>query len=96
MFPVSPAGSKCTPRSALLSITTDTIGQAQSGDIVTVQNDLLESRAQYFLQQEVAENVMMVNPVLQAVHGGTNASPIERYAGAIIPDPSPEPLTYTF
>lgn len=50
----------------------------QSGDVESVRNELLESRAQYALQGEVAESVMMVNPVLQAVHGGTNASPIER------------------
>lgn len=56
------------------------VGRLQSGDVESVRNELLESRAQYALQGEVAESVMMVNPVLQAVHGGTNASPIERYA----------------
>lgn len=42
------------------------------------QDDLLESRARYVLRDQVAENVIMANPILQAVHGGTNASPIER------------------
>lgn len=43
------------------------------------QNDLLESRARYVLRDQVTESVVMTNPVLQAVHGGTNASPIEKY-----------------
>ncbi|ETS86914.1 hypothetical protein PFICI_00742 [Pestalotiopsis fici W106-1] len=42
------------------------------------QNDLLESRARYVLRNQVTESVVMANPVLQAVHGGTNASPIEK------------------
>ncbi|KAK9780938.1 putative Centromere protein H (CENP-H)-domain-containing protein [Seiridium cardinale] len=44
----------------------------------TAQNDLLQARARYVLRNEVTESVVMANPVLQAIHGGINASPIER------------------
>ncbi|KAK9416922.1 putative Centromere protein H (CENP-H)-domain-containing protein [Seiridium unicorne] len=44
----------------------------------TAQNDLLQARARYVLRNEVTESVVMANPVLQAVHGGINASPVER------------------
>jgi hypothetical protein len=31
------------------------------------------------LRNDVVESVMMVNPIIKAVHRGTDASPIERY-----------------
>ncbi|KAI0125491.1 centromere protein H (CENP-H)-domain-containing protein [Xylariales sp. AK1849] len=51
---------------------------SQSEDILEAQNALLESRARYVLRTDVVESVMIANPILQAVHSGTNASPIER------------------
>ncbi|KAF3012813.1 hypothetical protein E8E14_008023 [Neopestalotiopsis sp. 37M] len=51
---------------------------SQSQSVEEAQNDLLESRARYVLRDQVTESVVMTNPVLQAVHGGTNASPIEK------------------
>lgn len=54
------------------------LGQSRASGVESAQNELLESRARYVLRNEVTESVVMANPVLQAVHGGTNASPIER------------------
>lgn len=42
------------------------------------EDALLDSRARYVLRNEIAESVMSSKPVLQAVHGGSRASPIER------------------
>lgn len=38
----------------------------------------MEARASYVLRNEVVDSVLTVNPVLKAVHGATQASPIER------------------
>ncbi|KAI1872990.1 uncharacterized protein JN550_003864 [Neoarthrinium moseri] len=53
-------------------------GDITAPNVEAAQNNLLESRARYMLRNEVAEGVIMSNPVLQAVHGGINASLIER------------------
>ncbi|KAJ4326489.1 hypothetical protein N0V84_003119 [Fusarium piperis] len=42
------------------------------------QLELLESRAKYILRNEVIDAVVMANPILKAVHGGTEATPVER------------------
>ncbi|KAI1268765.1 centromere protein H (CENP-H)-domain-containing protein [Xylariaceae sp. FL1019] len=42
------------------------------------QKELVDSRARYVLRNEVAGNVLCANPIMQAVHNGTKASPIER------------------
>ncbi|KAI0205030.1 centromere protein H (CENP-H)-domain-containing protein [Astrocystis sublimbata] len=42
------------------------------------QKELLGSRARYTLRNEVVASVVSANPILQAVHDGTMASPIER------------------
>ncbi|KAK7426166.1 hypothetical protein QQZ08_007332 [Neonectria magnoliae] len=42
------------------------------------QADLLDSRAKYVLRNDVIEAVMMANPVLKAVHNGTDASSVDR------------------
>ncbi|CAK7216731.1 hypothetical protein SBRCBS47491_002927 [Sporothrix bragantina] len=47
-------------------------------DIAALQKQLLEARAAYVLRNEVVDSVLTVNPVLKAVHGATQASPIER------------------
>lgn len=53
-------------------------GETQTHVYDKAQTELLESRAKYALRHDVAESVIMASPVLQAVHGGPNASPIER------------------
>jgi hypothetical protein len=47
--------------------------------IKEAQVRLLEARASWMLRNDVVEGVMMVNPIIKAVHRGTDASPIERY-----------------
>ncbi|KAK4207324.1 centromere protein H (CENP-H)-domain-containing protein [Rhypophila decipiens] len=43
------------------------------------RDELLEAKAQLSLRDSVLEGVMMVQPLLEAVHIGTQASPVERY-----------------
>ncbi|QUC17825.1 uncharacterized protein UV8b_02066 [Ustilaginoidea virens] len=42
------------------------------------QKELLDARANFRLRNDAVESVMTVNPILKAVHHGTNASPAER------------------
>ena len=60
-------------------------------DTRKAQSDLLEARAKYVLRNNVVEAVMMANPILKAVHNGTNTSPIERYV--LRSDPAGTQLT---
>ncbi|KAH6606446.1 hypothetical protein Trco_005599 [Trichoderma cornu-damae] len=47
-------------------------------DIEAAQSALLTARARYRLRNDAMEAVMMADPILKAVHSGTQASPIER------------------
>lgn len=49
-------------------------------DLKVARERFLESKASYTLRNDVVDSVMMVNPIIKAVHRGTDASPIERYA----------------
>ncbi|KAK7932583.1 Centromere protein Cenp-H [Apiospora marii] len=53
-------------------------GRQEPQSIEAAQEALLETRAKYVLRNDVAESVLSVKPVLQAVHAGSRASPIER------------------
>lgn len=53
--------------------------QVSPEDIREAQDRLLEARASWMLRNDVVESAMMVNPIIKAVHRGTDASPIERY-----------------
>ncbi|KAH0499214.1 hypothetical protein TgHK011_006420 [Trichoderma gracile] len=53
-------------------------GVKDDEDITAAQNALLTARARYRLRNDAIEAVMMANPILKAVHSGTQASPIER------------------
>ncbi|KAI5868209.1 centromere protein H (CENP-H)-domain-containing protein [Durotheca rogersii] len=58
-------------------------GSSATGDdanagVEAAKKVLLESRSRYVLRNQVAESVIAANPILQAVHNGTRASPIER------------------
>ncbi|RCI07884.1 hypothetical protein L249_5878 [Ophiocordyceps polyrhachis-furcata BCC 54312] len=48
-----------------------------SGVSETSRDDLLEARAKLELRNDAIEAVMMANPILKAVHHGTDASPVE-------------------
>ncbi|KAK8068855.1 hypothetical protein PG994_005471 [Apiospora phragmitis] len=52
--------------------------QQESQSFEAAQEALLQTRARYVLRNDVAESVLSVKPVLQAVHAGSRASPIER------------------
>ncbi|KAF7868645.1 hypothetical protein EAF04_005176 [Stromatinia cepivora] len=47
-------------------------------DIRKAEKDLLESKANYSLRSKIIENVVIANPILKAVHAGSNASVIEQ------------------
>lgn len=44
------------------------------------EKECLEARAKYSLKQSVVEDVLIVHPVLKAVHSGLKATPTERYS----------------
>ena len=44
------------------------------------EKECLEARATYSLRQSVVEDVLIVDPVLKAVHSGLNATATERYS----------------
>ncbi|TGO09672.1 hypothetical protein BTUL_0157g00090 [Botrytis tulipae] len=46
--------------------------------IQKAEKDLLESKANYSLRSKIVENVIIANPILKAVHAGSNASVIEQ------------------
>ncbi|KAL1910392.1 hypothetical protein Sste5344_003641 [Sporothrix stenoceras] len=46
--------------------------------LLKARESFTEARASYVLRNEVVDSVLTVNPVLKAVHGATQASPIER------------------
>ncbi|OBT73275.1 hypothetical protein VF21_08427 [Pseudogymnoascus sp. 05NY08] len=47
-------------------------------DLQAEQQALLEAKARYALKKSIAESILVANPILKAVHAGSNASPIER------------------
>ncbi|TGJ80984.1 hypothetical protein E0Z10_g7778 [Xylaria hypoxylon] len=64
---------------ALLNAQKNYVYNTTSGRTIEVaQQELLDSRARYMLRNAVVESVVSANPILQAVHNGTKASPIER------------------
>ncbi|KAJ2979419.1 hypothetical protein NUW58_g7205 [Xylaria curta] len=64
---------------ALLNAQSNYVPDTTSGRTVEVaQEELLDSRARYILRNEVVASVVSANPILQAAHNGTKASPIER------------------
>lgn len=57
---------------------TDEPVDATEEDIKAAEQDLLKARALYQVRTNIVENVLMANPILKAVHAGTNASIIEQ------------------
>ncbi|KAI9644930.1 hypothetical protein NHQ30_006964 [Ciborinia camelliae] len=47
-------------------------------DIQKAEKDLLESKANYSLRSKIIESAVIANPILKAVHAGSNASIIEQ------------------
>lgn len=52
--------------------------QVTDEEVQEAQNSLLEAKALYSLRSTIVDDVLKTNPVLNAVHGGSNASPLER------------------
>lgn len=55
-----------------------TDGQAQAA-----KSKLLEAKALYSLRNKIVEDVLVANPVLQAVHAGNKATLIERFVSRL-------------
>ncbi|KAH7328888.1 centromere protein H (CENP-H)-domain-containing protein [Stachybotrys elegans] len=56
----------------------DTTSTGSEAEAATAQDELLQARARYKLQNDVVEAVMIANPILKAVHAGAGASPVDR------------------
>ena len=64
-----------------------------------LQEGALQAKATTALRDQVVENVMLVQPLLNAVHHATHASPIERYKPGIFRCQTAPPVTdssYTY
>jgi hypothetical protein len=75
--------ARTTKQENMLMTETD----ASSGEMTVeeadeARNQLLDTRARYMLRNAVVEAVLSANPILKAVHNGTDASPVERYVAA--------------
>jgi hypothetical protein len=57
---------------------TDEPVEATEENIKAAEQDLLKAKALYQVRTNIVENVLMANPILKAVHAGTNASIIEQ------------------
>ena len=44
------------------------------------EKDCLEARAAYLLKSSIVESIVITDPVLKAIHSGSNATPPERFA----------------
>ncbi|KAI1759563.1 centromere protein H (CENP-H)-domain-containing protein [Hypoxylon sp. FL1150] len=56
----------------------DRATSTRGDNIEAAQKALLDSRSRYVLRNEVVQSVIVANPILQAIHNGTKASPVER------------------
>jgi hypothetical protein len=66
----------CTQRPSNSRLPLSPASSAQ--DISEAQQDLLAARSLYNCTQAIDESLLIANPTLRAVHGATNASPIEK------------------
>lgn len=63
---------------AWLTHTTGPAEEVTEDMLRDAQDELLHARASYSLTNSAIENVLVVNPILRAVHSATEASPVER------------------
>lgn len=49
------------------------------------EREYLESRSAYLLKSSIVESVLVTDPILKAVHSGSNATPAERYGSMRMP-----------
>lgn len=45
---------------------------------MSAERECLEARAKYVLKNSIVEKVLITDPVLKAIHCGSNVSPAER------------------
>ena len=65
---------------ANLSVSDTPIAESDLQDsLQTAEREVTEARASYVLRNKVIQDVVITDPVLKAVHGGSHATPIERY-----------------
>ena len=44
------------------------------------ERDVTEARASYILRNKIVQDVLITDPILKAVHSGSNATRAERYS----------------
>lgn len=71
----------------LLTVQQSLTDEELESQVKIAEKECLEARATYSLKQSVVEDVLIVDPILKAVHAGLKATPTERYY------PSPDVLT---
>ncbi|RKU41662.1 hypothetical protein DL546_003530 [Coniochaeta pulveracea] len=60
------------------ALSVDENAAISQGDLKEAQQRLLEARASWTLRNDVVSSVMTANPIIESVHSGTEAGPIER------------------
>ncbi len=53
--------------------------EVTAAELKDAEKEYLEARAAYILRQSVVEDVLVTDPILKAVHSGSNATSTERY-----------------
>ena len=48
--------------------------------VKNAEKECLEARATYSLKQSAIEDILIVDPILKAVHSSLNATPTHRYS----------------
>lgn len=66
-----------SPQSCVLTLP-DEPDEVSAEDIKTAQQELLQAKTAYQLRNNIVENVLVANPILKAVHSGSNASIAEQ------------------
>ncbi len=52
--------------------------EVSEDDIKDAQQDLLKAKAAHQVRSNIIESVLVANPIVRAVHAGTNASIVEQ------------------
>lgn len=51
--------------------------------LILAQQEAAKAKAAWLLRNDMTDSVMTVNPILKAVHGSKQISPIEKYAALL-------------
>lgn len=77
---LGPLGIPLRNLTSMLMKCTDPSHEDSPAALALAQEALLLAKSKYKLRSDAVELIVIANPILKAVHSGTNASPIERCA----------------